>query len=128
MTYNSAMPQDVFVRFAQNNAAYTVARDLGTNSNLNSWNLSGSINFDRNSPFQPGLNQGSYLEVLDAAGKIITRFYLGWVYFQGGVILFIGVYGNTAIIERKGPAGSVIEKGKFFGNHSQFRLVLLTVK
>ena len=71
--YSPTGSPDVAASFTQPSATYTVTRDLGTySSNLNSWKLSGVINY-----LASNLNFGSggmYLEVLDVSGKVITRF------------------------------------------------------
>jgi chitodextrinase len=71
--YNPTGSPDVSASFTQSSNIYTVTRDLGTySSNLNSWKLSGTINFlASNFNFGTG---GMYLEVLDVSGKVITRF------------------------------------------------------
>jgi PA14 domain/PKD domain/Secretion system C-terminal sorting domain len=71
--YSPTGSPDVAASFTQPSNTYTVTRDLGTySSNLNSWKLSGVINY-----LASNLNFGSggmYLEVLDVSGKVITRF------------------------------------------------------
>jgi len=75
-TYVHGSP-DVFARYRQNSATYTVTRDLGPSvSGLTSWDLSGYVGESFVAPNNDnGTAGGSYLEVLDASGKVITRFY-----------------------------------------------------
>ncbi len=96
MSYNNIMSQDVQASFAQSSGITdTVSRDLGANSGLTLWKLSGDINFQGNVAFNT--NEASYLDVLDSAGKIIARFSVAQgANARGNTPLTI--LGNTAAI------------------------------
>ncbi len=66
---------DVYAHFRQNSAVHTVSRELGTNTNLVGWKLSGKVNYEGNYPNEDNASGGSYIEVLDVNDKIISRFY-----------------------------------------------------
>ncbi len=67
---------NVFYERKNSGSVSTLSRDLGTPSNSTvHWSLAGDINFKRNSP-NHGAQGGQYIDVLDDAGKLITRFYL----------------------------------------------------
>ena len=74
-TTQKLIPQGVFGTFSQNGGTNTVTRDLGTQQSLNSWKLSGAINYEYFEGNDPGGGGGVYFEILDDAGKIISRFY-----------------------------------------------------
>ncbi len=92
--YSPTGSPDVAASFTQPSNTYTVTRDLGTySSNLNSWKLSGVINY-----LASNLNFGSggmYLDVLDASGKVITRFQVTASVGSNGTV---SVVGNTTNI------------------------------
>jgi hypothetical protein len=90
-----ASSKDLYIRFRYNNATNTVSRDLGTNTGLNSWKLTGLVNFAGLETYDYPKG-GLYLDILDAAGKIIARFFPGGVPVSGGQTLYI--YGNSKII------------------------------
>jgi PA14 domain/FlgD Ig-like domain/Secretion system C-terminal sorting domain len=78
--YDKTKSADVAVAYTQNNGTYTINRDLGNNQVVTAWNLSGNMDYEGNNGNSAAGQGGFYLEVLDAAGKIITRFYttLDW--------------------------------------------------
>jgi hypothetical protein len=80
---------DLFIKYRQPEAVYKVSRNLGINDDVVSWNLTGKITWEGNYANQEG--GGSYLEVLDDAGKVITRF------FNKGTDPSV-IYGNRKII------------------------------
>jgi hypothetical protein len=82
---------DVYIKFRQTEGVHTVSRDLGTNNNVASWKLSGRIMGEGNYANHAG--GGSFLEVLDSAGRVITRFYT-----QGSGSSSMLIYGNNRII------------------------------
>ncbi|MEO8111311.1 MAG: hypothetical protein ABI594_14810 [Ginsengibacter sp.] len=65
---------DVYTTFAQLIGTATVQRDLGTNNVSTSWKISGLLSYEF-SDMLAGSGVTAYLDVLDAAGKIISRFY-----------------------------------------------------
>lgn len=79
MRYNRLDSPDLYVNFSKPNSRYTVTRDLGNNTRLASWRLSGVITFDNTNPNNGTPDQsdsgGSYFEVLDDAGKVLARIY-----------------------------------------------------
>ncbi len=80
---------DVFTTFAQSTGTGSVNRDLGNNKVTTNWKISGQLSFE-GSDFG-GSKVQSYIDVLDAAGKIIARFY----YTTPGLAL----KGNSATID-----------------------------
>jgi len=95
-TANTQSP-DVAIRFNQPTGAgtYTVTRNLGTASpNLSNWKLSGNISFEDSHENTTG--GGSFLDVLDDAGKVIARVYSKVVY--GMVNNQVYTYGNDKLI------------------------------
>jgi hypothetical protein len=82
---------DVYIKFRQTEGVHTVSRDLGTNNNVASWKLSGRIMGEGNYANHAG--GGSFLEVLDSAGRVITRFYT-----QGSGSSSMLIYGNNKVI------------------------------
>ena len=66
---------DLYINFADIAAkTNTVSRDLGNNMVTNSWKIAGEIAYPNNMP--NGSNTNQYLDVLDANGKILCRFYV----------------------------------------------------
>jgi hypothetical protein len=92
--YSPTGSPDVAASFTQPSNTYTVTRDLGTySSNLNSWKLSGVINYmASNLNFGTG---GMYLDVLDVSGKVITRFQMTTAFGSNPTV---SVIGNTTNI------------------------------
>lgn len=71
-SFNRYYP-DLQINFRDYNNNYSVSRDLGNPAScLNSWQLTGKIDMDRNFPNWDGGGTG-YFDVLDDQGKIITR-------------------------------------------------------
>jgi PA14 domain/Secretion system C-terminal sorting domain/PKD domain len=72
--YTPSGSPDVYAHFTQSTATYTVTRDLGSSTgSVKSWKLLGALNFEGNNS-NLGSAGGMYFEVLDAAGKVLTRF------------------------------------------------------
>jgi PA14 domain-containing protein/type IX secretion system substrate protein len=82
-TFDYAKPADVNVNYAQASGVYTVNRDLG-NQNRDTWKIAGTISHEGNNANSSASEGGVYFEVLDAAGKIITRFYTT-LYWSNGL-------------------------------------------
>ncbi len=82
---------DVFSTFNQSSGSAIVQRDLGTNNVSASWKISGEITFE-GSDVNAGSQTVAYIDVLDAAGKILSRFYYTNV---SGVTT---VFGNDKVI------------------------------
>ncbi|HEY4198173.1 MAG TPA: PA14 domain-containing protein, partial [Mucilaginibacter sp.] len=78
--FDPFQPPDIFVKYRQNTGNYALSRDLGNNSDLKEWAINGNINFEKNySNEDDNLtekgNGGSFIEVLDKHGKVITRWF-----------------------------------------------------
>jgi hypothetical protein len=78
--FDPFQPPDIFVKYRQNTGNYALSRDLGNNSDLKEWTINGNINFEKNySNEDDNLtekgNGGSFIEVLDKHGKVITRWF-----------------------------------------------------
>jgi hypothetical protein len=106
MTENDLEPQDIYAAFNDTASTNTVTRDLGTNSALSKWQLSGTVTLDQGGNINSTTSSqatagggvgGSYLDVLDNAGKVIARFYVAGPWNNGNVIDYI--YGNNDIID-----------------------------
>lgn len=70
-TYDKSGGRDVYARFRGSTGTAYVDRDLGTNTGLTSWKVTGNLSFDGNNGNNDD-NNGSWLEVLDADGKTIA--------------------------------------------------------
>jgi hypothetical protein len=95
-TYRSAaLPGDFSIFFRNNTVATrSLTRDLGTPSDATTqWTLNASVNFDGNYP-NHGTSGGQYIEVLDDAGLIISRFYPRQVSHPNDY----RIYANTLIV------------------------------
>ncbi len=68
-TTQKLIPQGVFGTFSQNGGTNTVTRDLGTQQSLNSWKLSGAINYEYFEGNDPGGGGGVYFEISEHANK-----------------------------------------------------------
>ncbi len=106
--YTPTGSPDVYSHFCQNTATYTVTRDLGTTGSVNSWKLTGTINFSGNNSNLSSAG-GMYFEVLDVNGKVLTR--LQTVLTAGGNWI-VSIVGNTTNIAAASP--SVIEQPVLF--------------
>jgi hypothetical protein len=93
---------DVMINFVKpTTETYYLTRTLGTNNVSNSWKISGEIAYPNNMP--NGNTSGQYLEVLDANGKVLTRFYPE---LNRQVSPFVAtVYGNTKAITQGSEGG-----------------------
>jgi hypothetical protein len=93
--YDVSQSPDVDANYAQGSGTYTINRDLGS-SVLNSWKITGSVNYEGNNANSSDGQGGVYLEVLDAFGKVITRFYttLYWV----GSTPYMSVNANNTVL------------------------------
>ncbi len=95
-TYDKRKSPDLYVTYnVGETGVNTINRDLGQNSNLSNWEITGKLgyhNCEPNSPDGKGLNQ--YLDVLDNSGKIIVRFYQQINYTTGTTT----IYANNAPI------------------------------
>jgi len=96
MSYGVQHSQDVYASFRQSSAAYSLSRDLGANSQLMSWQLSGVVGFDLDTPNTAGNDM--FIDVLDGAGKIITRFYTAGDATSDPLVR---IYGNTSLIAKE---------------------------
>ncbi|WP_080241344.1 PA14 domain-containing protein [Spirosoma rigui] len=76
-TYGRLKQPDLYVGFRQNKATYTITRSLGESTiSQHGWRLVGNVNQEGSFfSIDEGRtrNGGSYLEVLDDAGKVIAR-------------------------------------------------------
>lgn len=84
---------DLFSTFNQSSGTASAQRDLGTNNVASSWQISGLLSFEF-SDVSAGSNIKSYVDVLDANGKIISRFYYTLTYKTK----VLTVHANSAII------------------------------
>lgn len=84
---------DVFSIFNQSSGSATVKRDLGINNVSNSWKISGQITFE-GSDVNAGSQTMAYIDVLDASGKILTRFYYSNDHNTG----ITTIYGNDQVV------------------------------
>ena len=91
-TFGYFTPNDIYIRYRQNSGYYSVTRDLGTNNVTSSWTLNGNISWDGNYENESNNTGGSYIEVLDNKGKIISRFY------SKAISPNRYIYGNNSII------------------------------
>jgi hypothetical protein len=101
-TYRKPTP-DIYIDYRQQNKQAVLSRDLGNNTNLASWTLSGIVNFTQNCVNVGAGNSfdeknGVYLEVLDKAEKVIARMFLHSVYYRGDVNLLVN---ETSIYKLK---------------------------
>ncbi|WP_018614248.1 T9SS type A sorting domain-containing protein [Segetibacter koreensis] len=71
-TYDKRKSPDLWVAWS-NNISHSIRRDLGSNTNLSSWDLSGKISYEGNMPNTD--NAMLYFDVLDNFDKILVRFY-----------------------------------------------------
>ncbi len=96
---------DVFTVFSQSTGTAFVSRDLGSNNVTQSWKISGQLSFE-NSDFVVGSHITSYADVLDASGKILTRFY----YVGNSQTKVISIYFNNVIIASSTSLISILSK------------------
>jgi len=75
-SYDKSKSADVSIQFSQNAGDYTVTRDLGTNTNLTTWQLNGVVDFNGNAENNINGNGGGMsIDVLDDKGYYIARFF-----------------------------------------------------
>ncbi len=86
---------DILLNFVKTTAQnYSISRDLGTNNINYSWKISGELAYLFNMP--NGNSIAQYFDILDANGKILTRFYPE---LNRSVSPFIAtIYGNKVAI------------------------------
>ncbi|MDQ6889727.1 MAG: hypothetical protein M3Z56_05575, partial [Bacteroidota bacterium] len=92
---------DIFTTFTQVSGNASVQRDLGTTNVIASWKISGMLSFELSNVTGTGIN--SYVDVLDASGKILARF----TYTVVQATKVITIYGNNVIIA-SGNLGSTL--------------------
>jgi hypothetical protein len=97
--FDFTKPADVAVSYAQASGAYTVNRDLG-NQNAGSWKIAGNISYEGNNANSSDGQGGVYFEVLDAAGKIITRFYTT-LYWSNNIAYMSATANKTVLASDK---------------------------
>ncbi len=97
---------DVFSMSVIASGTAAVNRDLGINNVTNNWKIAGQLTFEK-SDFVVGSATKQYVDVLDAAGKIIARFN----YVGNSSSKVITIYGNTAIVDSR--IGLDLTLGKF---------------
>ncbi len=74
LNYKKLETPDIYVKFLDKRAiTKTVSGNLGTNNVTTGWKLTGLLAYPNNMP--NGLSMNQYLDVLDATGKILIRFY-----------------------------------------------------
>lgn len=84
---------DIFTSFVQLTGTAAVQKDLGTNNVTTSWKISGEVSFEF-SDVTVGSGIMSYVDVLDAYGKILARFN----YSGNPTTKVATIYGNNKII------------------------------
>src|SRR5260221_241975 len=94
--YDYTKPADVSANYAQISSTYTINRDLGNNHVTNSWKIAGDISYEGNNANSSDGQGGVYFEVLDAAGKIIARFYP--TLFWSNNLPYMSVTANKAVL------------------------------
>ncbi len=87
---------DVYTYSNISSGTAAVNRDLGVNNVTNNWKISGQITFEE-SDFIVGSFTQQYVDVLDAAGKIITRFN----YIGNPTTKVLTIYANASIIDSR---------------------------
>ncbi|MDQ6763759.1 MAG: hypothetical protein M3015_14180 [Bacteroidota bacterium] len=85
---------DVFSMSGIASGTAAVNRDLGVNNVTSNWKISGQLTFEK-SDFVVGSATKQYVDVLDAAGKIIARFN----YVGNSSTKVITIYSNSAIVD-----------------------------
>ena len=102
-SYGRLNASDLSVKFAQSSGTYTVTRDLGTNTGLQSWRLSGKLSFEDESGNR---NEGGvgYFEVLDNQSNVLIRLFVSDTY------PIFTVYANNKIIAQL-QTGAELQRG-----------------
>jgi hypothetical protein len=93
--FDYTKPADIAANYAQASGIYTINRDLG-NQNTDTWKIAGNISYEGSNANSSDGQGGVYLEVLDAAGKIIARFYTT-LYWANG-LPYMSVTANQTIL------------------------------
>jgi len=78
---------DIWTEFRQPSATNIVARDLGVNTGLATWELSGAVNL-RSNYENTANDQGMFVDVVDDQGKIIVRFYVRRIVAQTDIVIY----------------------------------------
>jgi len=122
--YNKRSSPDLFASFRQGNSIKTVTRNLGNNKPLNQWKINAVVNFEGNSAnddtdlTEKG-SGGSFLEVLDNTGKVITRIFFhadkstdaSQLYANNQVIINTNSAGINKVMRTSQPLSIQVEKG-----------------
>lgn len=99
-SYQRFMSPDLYVKFKQPTGNYSLMRNLASfGGQIQTWTVSGRINYDENFE-NHDLTGGGYFEVLDTAGKIISRLYTKSVW--NDIDPIISVYVNNQLIVQGG--------------------------
>lgn len=96
---------DLFSTFSQSSGTASAQRDLGTNNVASSWKISGMLTYEF-SDVSAGSAINSYVDVLDAAGKIISRFYYTLIHKTK----VLTVHANAATIVSAAGIDSILLK------------------
>lgn len=96
---------DVYSIFNQTTGTASITRDLGINNVSKSWKISGQLSFE-GSDFVTGSHIISYVDVLDALGKILTRFN----YVGNPNTKVITIYANNVIIANTTGLSGILSK------------------
>ena len=105
---------------------------VANNINLSSWKLKGKGNFEGNTVTQAQLKAGSFIEVLDNSGKIITRFDFRQGYTQSKIMgndvaIFSGAeYQIDLLMKRTAPLEISANAGVLTFKYSNFSAVTTT--
>ncbi|MFL5744436.1 MAG: PA14 domain-containing protein [Niastella sp.] len=97
--FDYTKPADVTANYAQASGIYTVNRDLGV-QNTDTWTIMGKISYEGNNANSSDGQGGVYFDVLDAAGKVISRFY-PTLYWTNGVPYMSATANKTALAADK---------------------------
>jgi hypothetical protein len=94
--FDYTKPADVTANYAQTSGIYTVNRDLGT-QNTDGWKISGNISYEGNNANSSDGQGGVYFDVVDAADKVISRFYTT-LYWSNG-LPYMSVTANRTVLK-----------------------------
>ena len=100
LIYKKTQSPDLNMSFVQNGSA-TVTRDLGTPSaSTTSWTLAATVSFTGPDEVPYG---GIYFDILDDAGKVISRVYPNMITYESDYRLL----GNSQVIVESSGSGSI---------------------
>lgn len=135
-TYHHFKPTDIFALYRQNSGNYYIRKDLGTNTGLTTWQFSGLINYESNTPTQSAGLAGQYLQILDNAGRVIARFDLrrngstgNWEFKCNNQLMYSGTAENMSTFTSKARTFSITySSGSLTFAYDNYTPVTTTVK